>query len=54
MIPKSLRQQAGLEAGELHWLGERNKLRLFSAEGWALYREIEEAPNWRSLTPKSW
>ena len=43
VIPKSLRQQAGLEVGELHWLGERNKLRLFSAEGWALYREIEEA-----------
>ena len=43
VVPKPLREAAGLEAGELHWLGERNKLRLFSAENWALFSEIEEA-----------
>ena len=43
VVPKPLREAAALEAGELHWLGERNKLRLFSAENWALFSEIEEA-----------
>ena len=43
VVPKVLRDLAGLESGELHWLGERNKLRLFNAENWALFREIEEA-----------
>lgn len=43
VVPKPLRALAGLETGELNWLGERNKLRIFSAEHWALFREIEEA-----------
>ena len=49
VIPKSLRQQAGLEAGELHcWVSVTSSA---SSAGWALYREIdaELAPP----TPKS-
>jgi DNA-binding transcriptional regulator/RsmH inhibitor MraZ len=43
VVPKPLRQAAGLESGELYWLGERNKLRIFSPESWALFSEIEDA-----------
>ncbi|MBM66366.1 MAG: hypothetical protein CMH55_09050 [Myxococcales bacterium] len=43
VIPKDLREAAGLATGELIWLGDRNKIRLFSPENWALYVEIEEA-----------
>ena len=43
VIPKDLRDAAGLATGELIWLGDRNKIRLFSPENWALYVEIEEA-----------
>ncbi|MAO83450.1 MAG: hypothetical protein CMH50_06145 [Myxococcales bacterium] len=43
VIPRDLREAAGLGLGELIWLGDRNKIRLFSPENWALYIEIEEA-----------
>jgi|TARA_B100000674_G_C37751404_1_gene873566 DNA-binding transcriptional regulator/RsmH inhibitor MraZ len=43
VIPRDLREAAGLGLGELIWLGDRNKIRLFSPENWALYVEIEEA-----------
>ena len=43
VIPRDLREAAGLGIGDLIWLGDRNKIRLFSPENWALYVEIEEA-----------
>lgn len=43
VIPKELREAAGIEVGELIWLGDRNKIRVFAPENWALFVEIEEA-----------
>jgi DNA-binding transcriptional regulator/RsmH inhibitor MraZ len=42
VIPKGLREGAGLEVGELIWLGDRGKLRLFGAEAWALFEAVED------------
>ena len=42
VIPKSLREAAGLGVGELVWLGDRGKLRLFGAEAWALFEAVED------------
>ena len=39
---QGLREAAGLGLGP-HLAGDRNKIRLFSPENWALYVEIEEA-----------
>ena len=43
VVPAVLREAAGLSSGPLHWLGDRNKLRIFSAENWALFSEIEDS-----------